>query len=147
MHLRQMFDGDLYDGLRYIAFLFEEETKGILKNVHIETRLFFGVYMGFVSVLPHAGAALSGSNTGSVFTVERDDGCMWCARVQLLLVFYWSLFLSTLKAARAEVVKAQEFAYTVPLHVLEGEEAATVKAFYMRDNGLKQGHQDADSGD
>jgi len=38
--------------------------------------------------------------------------------------------MKTLEAARTEVSKAQEFAHTVPLHVLEGDEAPTVKVVF-----------------
>lgn len=107
--LQQMFDGDLYDGLNYVVWLFEQETQDLLDYVHIETRLLFGIYIAF-----------------------------------LLLVFYSSLFMKTLEAARTEVSKAQEFAHTVPLHVLEGDEAPTVKAFYMRDNGMAEESHEAD---
>jgi len=50
--LQQMFDGDLYDGLNYVVWLFEQETQDLLDYVHIETRLLFGIYIAFVSSAP-----------------------------------------------------------------------------------------------
>jgi len=96
-----MFAGDLHQGLDHIVSpLFEGETRQLLDKVHVEARLLFGVYIGF-----------------------------------LLQVFYSALFLRTLHAARLEVLKAKEYAHTIPLHVLDGEQAATVKRFYMKNNG------------
>eukprot|EP00288_Rhodomonas_lens_P019513 CAMPEP_0177691328 /NCGR_PEP_ID=MMETSP0484_2-20121128/1250_1 /TAXON_ID=354590 /ORGANISM="Rhodomonas lens, Strain RHODO" /LENGTH=258 /DNA_ID=CAMNT_0019201949 /DNA_START=42 /DNA_END=818 /DNA_ORIENTATION=+ len=95
-----MFAGDLHKGLDYVVDLFEAETRTILDDVHVEVRLLFGIYIGF-----------------------------------LLQVFYSALFMRTLNAARLEVFKAKEYAHTLPLHVLDGDLAATVKRFYMKNNG------------
>ncbi len=60
------------------------------------------------------------------------------AAEQMLFGFYNQVFLNTVKAARNEISKAQVFASMLPLHALDGDGAASVKAFYMRNNGADQ---------
>ncbi len=62
----------------------------------------------------------------------------------MLVVFYYLVFLNTVQAARKEVSKAQVFASMLPLHALDGDAAASVKAFYMQNNGVNDFPDDND---
>eukprot|EP00961_Rhodomonas_salina_P275548 3722912-Rhodomonas_salina.3 len=85
-----MFAGDLHQGLDHIVSpLFEGETRQLLDKVHVEARLLFGVYIGFVSAPPCAAHDLesrSYSCRTSFFFVEllkrkkaSDSSCGLCS--------------------------------------------------------------------
>jgi hypothetical protein len=134
-----MFEGDLIQGLKRVMTLFEDESKAMLNAAHVEMRVLFGIYLAFVR--PPIDSC-QGLEQDRLWPFLLEQWLTGVAAEQMLFGFYASVFLNTVKAAWNEVSKAREFASMLPLHALDGDGAASVKAFYTRNNGSDESPDD-----